>query len=216
MKTAILIGATGLIGSHLLDKLLQVKEYSKLLVFVRRSTNIRHTKLEEHIIDFDKPDMYADKIQGEDLFCCFGTTIKQAGSQEDFTKIDMEYPLQFAKIALKNGAQNFSIVSSIGANADSSNFYLRTKGKCEDLIRQIPFTSISIFRPSFLLGKKPEFRLGKRIAMILAKIFSFLLFGKFRRYRAIEADQVAKAMLDVMHEPVPGVKIYESDEIQNI
>ena len=176
-KTAILIGSTGLTGSHLMKILLNSDIYDKTICFVRRETKISHPKLVQHIVDFDDVDSYKDYMEGNDMFCCLGTTIKKAGSQEAFKKVDLTYPLQFAKVAAVNGIKQFSIISAIGANPESSNFYLRIKGKCEEELRKLPFQSISIFRPSLLEGNRKEFRFGEKALSFAMKILSIFLIG---------------------------------------
>jgi len=213
MKTAILIGATGLTGSILLKIILDGNEYSKVVIFVRRDTNIRHPKLEQHIIDFDNFESYTDLIKGDDLYCCLGTTIKKAGSQKAFSKIDMEYPVLFAQAGQQNGVKSFSIISSIGSNSKSSNFYLRTKGLCEDSICEIPYESIFVYRPSILDGNRLESRIGEKLGLYLIRILSFLLIGKLRKYKAIKVERLAKAMYNNAQRNISGINIYESDMI---
>ncbi len=132
MKTALMIGSTGLIGSHLLELLLHSNDYEKVITFVKRDTGIKHPKLTQHIIDFDKPETYKDSIIGDDFFCTIGTTIKKAGSKAAFRKVDFEYPQQFASFATENKVKQFLIVSSLGADLNSGNFYL-SKSRSKNL-----------------------------------------------------------------------------------
>jgi len=213
-KTAIILGASGLVGSSLLNLLLENDIYKEVIAFVRKDLSITHPKLTVHIIDFNKPDTFLHLVKCDDLFCCLGTTIKQAGSQEAFRRVDYYYPAMFAEIAEKNGAMQYLLVSSIGANAASSTFYLRTKGECENAVRDSGISFVSVFRPSFLMGDRKEFRLGEKLSLPFLKLFSFLLVGKLRKYRAIKASQVAKAMMLVAQDPQPGFTVYESDKIQ--
>ncbi len=215
-KTAILLGASGLVGSFLLNRLIESDAYSKIIIFVRSSLNINHPKLKEYVVDFDDTASYEELVKGDDLFCCLGTTIDKAGSQEAFRKVDYEYPVSFAQIAVKNGVKQYLLVSSIGADSGSSIFYLRTKGECEEGILRSGIASASVFRPASLSGNRKEFRLGERLSLPILKLFSFLLVGKLRKYRPIEAAQVAKAMCEVAQHPKAGFTIYESDEIQRI
>lgn len=163
MKTALIIGSTGLIGSHLLELLLESREYEKVITFVKRDSGIQHPKLAQHIIDFDKPETYKELVVGDDFFCTIGTTIKNAGSKDAFRKVDFEYPKQFAAFALQNKIKQFLIVSSLGADANSGNFYLKTKGEIQDFLKDCNFESVSVFQPSLLLGNRTEFRLGEKI-----------------------------------------------------
>lgn len=213
-KTAILLGASGLVGSFLLDILLNSEEYRSVIIFVRKEIGLKHSKLTEHIIDFDQLDKYADLVQGDDLFCCLGTTIKQAKTREAFKLVDYYYPLKFAELAKKNGVTQFLMVTSIGANDTSSVFYLKTKGECEEAIKKLNLSSTSIFRPSSLLGPRKVVRPQERIGEIVMKVFSFCLIGKLKKYRPIQAQRVAEAMSIVAQSPKQGFTIYESDQIQ--
>lgn len=213
-KTAILLGASGLVGSFLLDILLNSEEYRSVIIFVRKEIGLKHSKLTEYIIDFDQLDKYADLVQADDLFCCLGTTIKQAKTREAFKLVDYYYPLKFAELAKKNGVTQFLMVTSIGANDTSSVFYLKTKGECEEAIKKLNLSSTSIFRPSSLLGPRKVVRPQERIGEIVMKVFSFCLIGKLRKYRPIQAQRVAEAMSIVAQSPKQGFTIYESDQIQ--
>ncbi|HEX7356077.1 MAG TPA: NAD(P)H-binding protein [Ignavibacteriaceae bacterium] len=151
MKTAIIIGATGLVGSELTKKLLIDNRYDKVKVFVRRTTGISNTKIEEHIVDFDKIDTWKNHITGDELYSALGTTIKKAGSKEVQYKIDFDYQYITAKLASENGVQKYLLVSSIGANSKSKNFYLNMKGNLDNAVQLFPFDQILIFRPSILV-----------------------------------------------------------------
>lgn len=215
-KTALVIGSTGLIGSQLVDLLLASEHYEKVLIFVKRDSGKSHLKLEQHIINFDATETYQHLVKGDDLFCTIGTTIKKAGSQSAFRKVDYEYPIAFSKIAKTNNIKQFLIVSSLGANKDSNNFYLKTKGEMEAELAKANFETTVIVRPSLLLGQRSEFRLGEKIGASFSKGFSFLLFGKLKKYRPIESSTVAKAMHLLAQSTKKGYMIYESDELQNI
>jgi uncharacterized protein YbjT (DUF2867 family) len=216
MKTALVIGSTGLIGSQLVDLLVTSEHYEKVLIFVKRDSGKLHPKLEQHIINFDAPEAYQHLVKGDDLFCTIGTTIKKAGSQSAFRKVDYEYPIGFSKIAKTNNIKQFLIVSSLGANKDSNNFYLKTKGEMEAALAKANFETTVIVRPSLLLGHRSEFRLGEKIGVFLSKGFSFLLFGSLKKYRPIESATVARALYLLAQYNVKGYTIYESDELQNI
>lgn len=216
MKTALMIGSTGLIGSHLLELLLHSNDYEKVITFVKRDTGIKHPKLTQHIVDFDKPETYKDSIIGDDFFCTIGTTIKKAGSKAAFRKVDFEYPQQFASFATENKVKQFLIVSSLGADLNSGNFYLKTKGEIEAILRDSSFESVSVLQPSLLLGNRTEFRLGEKIGAIFMKSFSFLFLGKLKKYKPIESNAVAKVLLKVAQRNDKGFKKYESDTIQLI
>ncbi|UFH36931.1 NAD(P)H-binding protein [Flavobacterium acetivorans] len=181
MKTALIIGSTGLIGSQLLNLLLESKDYNKVITFVKRDSGKQHPKLSQHIIDFDQPESYQELIVGDDFFCTIGTTIKKAGTKEAFKKVDFEYPQQFASFASKNKVKNFLLISSLGADETSGNFYLKTKGEIENVLKNSDFESVSILRPSLLLGNRQEFRLGERVAGIFMRTLSFLFFWKTKK-----------------------------------
>lgn len=216
MKTALIIGSTGLIGSQLLQLLLESDQYSKVITFVKRDVGIQHPKLKQHIIDFDKPESYQDLVEGDDFFCTIGTTINKAGSKEAFRKVDFEYPEQFAKIAEEKKIKQFLIISSLGADATSSNFYLKTKGEIENFLKASTLEKVSILRPSLLLGNRTEFRFGEKVGAFFMKIFSFLFIGKLKKYKPIESAIVTKALFAIAQQNNKGFTIYESDWIQEI
>ncbi|MFQ3173327.1 MAG: hypothetical protein ACI8W0_000417 [Flavobacterium sp.] len=216
MKTALIIGSTGLIGSHLVELLLGSDDYEKVVTFSKRDTGIKHAKLTQHIIDFDKPETYKDLVDGDDFFCIIGTTIKKAGSKEAFRKVDFEYPSQFATFALQNKVKQFLIISSLGADANSGNFYLKTKGEIQAFLKNCNFESVAVLQPSLLLGNRNEYRLGEKAGAFVMKAFSFLLLGKLKKYKPIESTAVAKALLKIAQRNDKGFKIYESDTIQEI
>ena len=208
MKTALLLGATGLVGGHLLEQLLGDTRYDTVIALNRRPLDQQHPKLRAEIIDFDHPD--PAKIRGDDLFCALGTTLRKAGSKEAQYRIDCSYPYEIGKIARQNGAKQYLLVSSLGADAQSSNFYLRTKGDLEEKIKSLEFKTFVSARPSFLLGDRGEFRLGERLGIALARLFNPLIP---RKYRAIQARQVAAALIALANAGLYGVQIVESDEL---
>lgn len=216
MKTALIIGSTGLIGSQLLNLLLDSNDYLKVITFVKRDTGIKHPKLTQHIIDFDKPETYKELVVGDDFFCIIGTTIKKAGSKKAFRKVDFEYPRQFAAFALQNKVQKYFIISSLDADANSGNFYLKTKGEIQDFLKDCNFESVTVLQPSLLLGNRTEFRLGEKVGAFFMKTLSFLFFGNLKKYKPIESETVAKALLKIAQTNNKGFKIYESDAIQEI
>ncbi len=213
-KTAIIVGSTGLTGGYLLEMLLNSDEYTHVISFVRKKSNSSHPKLKEHEIDFDNPTSYIELIKGDNLFCCLGTTIKKAGSQTAFEKVDLIYPLEFARIGCQNGVKQFLIISALGADSKSGNFYIRTKGGMEDALKQMKFQSIAIFRPSLLLGDRKEFRLGEVVGSFLMRALSFLFIGRFKKYKAIKSKIVAKAIFQTSLQNNTGIQIFESDEIR--
>ncbi|MFZ5939640.1 MAG: NAD(P)H-binding protein [Bacteroidota bacterium] len=213
--TAILFGATGAVGSQLLRQLLQEKRYDRIVVFARRSPGITHPALEINIDPLDDPERIADRIQGDHLFCCLGTTSKKAGSKEAFRKVDLDLPVALAAIASRNGVGTFVVISSIGAGESAKGFYLRTKSRMEEGVKQYSFKNLAIVRPSLLLGERNEFRFGEFIGAGLNIVFSPLLRGRLKKFRGIRTETVARAMITIANTG-NGYRVYESDELQDL
>ncbi|TJY40908.1 oxidoreductase [Cohnella pontilimi] len=215
-KTALIMGASGLVGGALLQILLDAPEYERVKALVRRPLGIRHDKLNEVIVNFDALNDDVDQFQVEDVFSCLGTTIKKARTREAMNRIDYEYPLEAARLAKSKGVQRFLVVSSMNANPESAIWYSRMKGSLERDLRRLELPSLHLFRPSLLLGDRDEFRLGERVAAFLVPRLSFLLVGGLRKYRAIEGVVVARAMYHAAQLPDKGTRIYLSDEIERM
>jgi uncharacterized protein YbjT (DUF2867 family) len=211
-RTALLFGATGLVGGCLLDALIHDDRYNKITVFTRKSLQTISPKVEEVITDFRDLNLLGSRMNDGDWFCCIGTTIKKAGTRERFRYVDFGIPVALAEIAAKKLTGHFIVVSSVGANAESSNFYLRTKGEMEQsLIRLLKNTIIAV-RPSMLLGKRPEIRFGEEAGKRIMKIVGPLMVGRLSRYKGIEASDVARAMIELA---VKGTdqQVIESEEL---
>lgn len=208
MKTALIIGGTGLIGKQLTHLLLGDKRYSKVTLLVRQPMNLIHQKMEQVQFDFDHPD--EKQIVADDIYCCLGTTKSNAGSKAAFYKIDFEYVTRIAAIAHKNGVKRFALVSSMGADKNSFFYYNKVKGLVEEAISDTGFEGCFIFRPSLLLGHRSEFRFGESFAKLMFRVFSFLVPKK---YKPIEGSKVAKAMVDITNSDLKGLHIFESDII---
>ncbi|HMN50323.1 MAG TPA: NAD(P)H-binding protein [Ignavibacteriaceae bacterium] len=216
MKTAIVIGATGLVGNHITKKLLDDARYHKVKVFVRRSLNYEHPKLEEHIVNFDEIETWKEKLTGDELYSALGTTIKKAGSKENQYKIDFTYQYETAEVASQNGVQKYLLVSSAGANSKSSNFYLRMKGTLDEKVEQLNFEMIRIFRPSILAGERSEKRMAESFGIKIAGIVTKFI-PALKKYRPIDAEIVAAAMIKSANESqVEFFKIYQPEEIFEI
>lgn len=238
-RTAIILGASGLVGSEVLKQLLADKDnseeiaqgsfssrvnsnkvpgqvFEKIKIFVRKPIAIKHPNLEQIIVDFDTIGNYSNSIKGDVIFCCIGTTIATAGSKEAFIKVDHTYPLEFAKIAKQNGVETFLLVSSIGADKTASNFYLKVKGDIEFSLEKLKFDSLIILRPSMLLGDRKESRFGESAGKIFMKLFSFAFIGKLKKYKAIQAAAVAKAMIRLSKMKIKGSAVFPSDQLQQI
>ncbi|ARK29575.1 NAD-dependent epimerase/dehydratase family protein [Halalkalibacter krulwichiae] len=215
-KTALLIGATGLIGSHLLQILLAEPTYKKIIVFTRKSIQTTHPKLEEHVLDFDRLEDHfrTINIPIDDVFSCLGTTIKKARTKETMRKIDVDYPLKVAKWTKQLGANHFLLVSALNANAQSKIFYSKIKGELEEKVTRIGFQTVSIFRPSLLLGSRTEFRLGEKAGAMMYSLLPFLFIGSLKKYKAIAGETVALAMCKTANNPQKGIFVIPSHKIE--
>lgn len=215
-KTAIIFGASGLIGGELIRQIIGNPYYSSVILAVRTPLNILHEKLREvSLVDFEQIDLSRYSLSNIHVFCCLGTTIKKAGTQASFRKVDYELPVKIATWARAHGIETMLAISSIGAKKGTGNFYLHTKGEMEDALLTLKFKKLHILRPSLLLGERKEFRLAEELTKPIAKLFSFFLFGKLKKYRAIEAKKVAKAMITLAISGISDV-IIESDKIQEL
>ena len=213
MRAAIVIGATGLTGSSLVEQLCENDEYVSVTVIARRKPTFTHPKLEVKIRDFDRLEEQDIEFAHE-LYCCLGTTIKKAGSRKVFEKVDFEYPLAIASLAKKRGIPHFLVITAMGANESSPFYYNRVKGKLEHDLMELGLQQLSIIRPSLLVGERNEFRLGEKVGEKVLKLAKPFLMGPLKRSRAIEATQVAKAMMIIaLHGKQQPVTIYPSHEL---
>ena len=192
-KTALIIGATGLTGSSLVQQLLENKNFTTVKIFTRRSLGINHPKLEEHLVDFDQINDWQDQLTGDVLFSAMGTTIRKAGSKAAQYTIDYTYQFNTAMAAANNGVKTYCLVSSAGANSESSVFYSRMKGELDEAVQELGFKHTFIFRPSILAGDRKEKRVGERIGLVLARIFTRI--PGLRKYKPIPGATVAEAMI---------------------
>ncbi|PRY13682.1 uncharacterized protein YbjT (DUF2867 family) [Pontibacter ummariensis] len=213
VRDALIVGASGLVGSHLLTLLLKSERYSQVISVGRRELPLIHPKLEQKVVDFDNLKQYAADLVADDVYCCLGTTIKKAGSKETFYKVDHTYVVQLAEITAEKGASQFLVVSAMGADAKSLFFYNQVKGEMERDVQAQPFTAVHIFRPSLLLGEREEHRTGEEIAAKVMKPLSGLMIGPLEKYKPVEAEAVAQAMLFAARQNQQGVHVYPSDEI---
>jgi uncharacterized protein YbjT (DUF2867 family) len=202
-----LLGATGLVGRNCLELLVGDRAFERIVVVARRRFGeATAPRVEGHLINFDELEAHADIFAVDQLMCAIGTTIKTAGSKERFRAVDYDIPLAAARMALKKGARHFLLVSSIGATASSRFFYLRVKGELEDALRTLGFRSVTIVRPSVLLGERGDVRFGEE----LAKRFGSLVPGK---WKPVQARDVAQVLVRAAKEDEPGMRILESNEI---
>ena len=215
-KTALLLGGSGLIGRHCLNYLLNDEHYNQVMTLVRRPLLVEHPKLVQHQVNFSQLQDFKKMIQANDVYCCLGTTIKKAGSKEAFYEVDFRYPTEIAELSIANGAEHFLLVSAIGANPRSSIFYNRVKGEVEQAIVQYGFKRVTIFRPSLLLGKRPEWRLSEEFWKKFFRWFSFAFKGRLKKYQPIRGKAVAYAMVEVAKESADRKQVVESHHIQAI
>ncbi|MEN0054455.1 MAG: NAD(P)H-binding protein [Mucilaginibacter sp.] len=213
---AIIAGSSGLIGSKLLDILLQEAFYDEVLILVRKELPLKHHKLTQLVVDFNRLDTNKDHLTGHALFCCLGTTKAKTPDKAVYRAIDHDYPLQLAQFAHQNGMEQYHLVSSIGANAASSAFYLKTKGETENDLQKVGLPALYIYRPSLLTGDRQEKRVMEKIITALYIIINPLLFGGLKKYRSIPAATVAAAMCRQSIQNTKGLFIYESDKIKQL
>ncbi|WP_299700152.1 NAD(P)H-binding protein [uncultured Pontibacter sp.] len=214
MKTALVIGATGLVGTQLVKQLLADNRFSKVIVFGRSSLGIADTKLEEHLINFDKPEDWQHLVKGDVFFSTLGTTLKQAGGHNEQYKVDYHYQYKFAEAAAQNGIPSYVLVSSSGASPDSLIFYSRMKGALEEAVKKLDFKSISIIQPGLLHGDRKEERFGEEAAY---KVMHFLdKVGIAGKYKPYEDKVVAQAMINAGIAAEPGVHTYTLNQVFNL
>ena len=214
-QTAVVIGSTGLIGSQVLQLLLEDPAFSTVRILVRSPVSISHPKLDVQLVDFNNYIDIKEKISsGHSIFCCIGTTqSKVKGDKQAYRKVDFDIPVNTANAGIENGFKKYLIVSSVGANAASRNFYLQLKGSVEDAIAKLAFESIHIFRPSLLLGDRKESRPAEKFAQGGMQLLSFVFLGPLKKYRAIQSSDVAKAMVAAAKEGTKGVKVHHYGEM---
>ncbi|MFQ6047078.1 MAG: oxidoreductase [Gemmatimonadales bacterium] len=212
-KSALVAGATGLVGSACLTEVLASPHYREVTALVRRPIGLSHPKLTECLVDFERLESDDPSLQGDDVFCCLGTTMKAAGSKDAFRRVDYDYPLALARTTRGRGAQQFVLVSSMGAKPRSLSFYLRVKGELEEALRRLGFTSLVILRPSLLLGTRQDRRLGETLAQLAGRVLAPLVWGSLAKYRPVSAGSVAKVMVEAANLGLYGVHVIESDRI---
>jgi uncharacterized protein YbjT (DUF2867 family) len=215
-KSCLIAGASGLTGSALVEWLLKDNYYGEIKLLVRKKLSFNDARIKQIEVDYAQLENYSEQLKADDVYCTLGTTIKKAGSQATFKKVDYEYPLQLGKIAKQNNAQKFLIVTAIGSDADSPIFYNKVKGETERDLKALNLPQLYIFRPSLLTGNRKEKRAGEKAAIVASAFFNHLLFGPLKKYRSIHASTVAFAMKYVARFFNNEFHIFESDEIQEI
>ena len=212
-KTALIIGATGLVGGACLARLLTEDSFEKVVALTRTPLVVKHNKLFNAVVDFNRPASYSEYCVGDVLFSAMGTTIGKAGSKEAFFKVDYTYPFEVAKEAKQNGVETHVLVSSLGADADSSIFYSQVKGKLERDISLLDFTTNIIIQPSILLGDRKESRPMERIGQSFVQKCSFLFVGPLAQYKGVKAETVANAMIALANGNNKGKLVVENREL---
>lgn len=211
MRTAIVAGASGLIGKELVQKLIKSDQYRLIYSIVRKKSGISHEKIKEFVIDFEKIDQLKFDGPIDDVFCTLGTTMKQAGSRSNFKKVDYEYVVALANLGKQSGATKFLVISSMGADPKSSVFYSQVKGMTEEALKNIGFKQLVIFRPSLLLGERSESRIAEKVSGLMMNTLNFLIPIN---YKAIKAEIVANSMLIMALKSTGKVSIVKSGEMQ--
>ena len=215
MKTALLFGSSGLIGSNLLDNLINNNNYNKIKIFVRKLPSINNSKVEVIKTDFLDLDTLKEKLTGDDCFFCIGTTHKDTPDKNEYRRLEYDLPVQLAKIAKFNSISNFIYVSSIGANSKASSTYLKNKGQAEEELKKIGFSNLSIIQPSFLVGNRKAFRISEALGIPVMKFLSLFFLGGFKKYTPINVEIVVKAMIKIASENY-NEQTYLSDRLQEL
>lgn len=214
-KTAILLGASGAVGKELLELLVNDERYDTIKLFSRCKSDITHSKIEDHVVDMFELDKYRDDFTADEVFCCIGTTKAKTPDRETYHKIDYGVPNEAAMLAKANGINTFIVISAIGANANSSIFYNRTKGQMQDAVLKQNITNTHILQPSLIVADRKETRIMEKAAQGFMWLINPLLFGSAAKYRSIKAKTIAKAMLWLANNNYPDVML-TSDEIQKL
>ena len=214
-KTAAIIGVTGLTGGYLYEQLKQDKDFNSIRLLVRRPMQKDDARTEIKLVDFNDAESVMLAIDGSDIvFCAVGTTNKKVkGDKEAYRKVDYDIPVRAARYCKMRGCETFVLVSAVGANSKSGNFYLKLKGEVENAVKEIGLRSVHIMRPSMLLGDRKESRFGEKIGKAVMKVTSFLLPAK---YKPVQARDVAKAMIAAAKENREGFFVYEYNEIKQL
>ncbi|SFL67464.1 hypothetical protein SAMN03159341_108169 [Paenibacillus sp. 1_12] len=216
-RTAIVAGASGLIGTELVACLMNEPSYERVVILVRKPIHIVHPKCIQVITNYEQLEDEIKAYMAEsDLFCCLGTTIKKAGTKEQFRKVDLEYPMRLGKLAKTYHAAYFGIVTALGANAQSSIFYSQVKGQVEADLEQLQLPALHLFRPSLLLGERSDVRTGERIGAVLSVAVTPLLIGGLQKYKPIHVKTVAKAMLHTALLGNRGIHRYQYEQIEEL
>jgi uncharacterized protein YbjT (DUF2867 family) len=215
-KRALLIGATGATGRSLLGQLIDHDDYEFIHILHYRATSLDdHAKVTEHVLSFESlADFHLEDV--DDVFCCIGTTIKKAGSQEAFKKVDKDYVVELGKWAKANQVKGFHVISYLGADKDSSIFYNRVKGEMEAALKEMNLRSLYIYHPPLLKAKRNEFRLGEKLGDLFLSLLAPLMLGGMKKHRPLPVEKLALAMLEHALEDQKGIHIVSSEEMQDL
>jgi|TARA_X000000950_G_scaffold137930_1_gene171165 uncharacterized protein YbjT (DUF2867 family) len=215
VKIALLFGASGLVGSHLLNQLISNNNYSKIKLFVRSAIDLNEPKIEIIQTDFNNLENHREDIKGDDCFFCIGTTKKNSPDKNEYKRVELEVPKQIAQIAKSNFVNSFVFVSSGYADPKSSGDYLKFKGEVEEELKKLNFPKLGVMRPSFLLGDRKEKRVGEKIGIFIFKLISPLLLGPLKKMKPIHSEIVARSMIKVANEDLQK-NTFESNEIMEL
>ncbi|MFC5285389.1 nucleoside-diphosphate sugar epimerase [Pedobacter alpinus] len=215
-EKVILLGASGLIGSYLLPLLLNSDAFEEVNVFVRKRLEMSHPKLKQTLTDFNNLNQLDKDITASQIFCCLGSTKSKTPNTKDYRKVDYDIPLHFAKQGIVSGLKRYHLVSSLGANSKSNNFYTKLKGEIENAIKALPIEEINIYQPSFLRGEREENRPLEKLMLPIMSLVDLVLVGPLQKYKSIEAEDVAKAMFNESIKNKRGIFVHNSEQIKKL
>ncbi|MBU3144909.1 NAD(P)H-binding protein [Clostridium sp. CF012] len=215
-KSALVLGASGLVGQDLTKMLIDSSEYNEVTLLVRKKLNIESEKIHQEIVDFNSLEKYRLLFDVDSVFCCLGTTIKIAKTKENFKKVDLEYPITSAQITKGSGKGRFFVISAFGSNEKSKIFYNSVKGTLERRLKDMNLDSLHIFRPSILMGDRKDFRLGERVTLALCKVLPFVFIGKLKKYKPTKTTALAEAMYKASLNNNKGNCVHEPEDIYKL
>jgi uncharacterized protein YbjT (DUF2867 family) len=212
-KSALVLGASGLVGQDLTKILTDSSEYNEITLLLRKKLDIDSENIHQEIVDFDNLEKYHSLFNVDSVFCCLGTTIKIAKTKDNFMKVDLEYPVTSAQITKQSGKGRFFVISAMGSDEKSKIFYNSVKGLLERKLKELNLNSLHIFRPSILMGDRKEFRLGESITLALCKVLPFVFIGVLKKYKPTKTTNLAFAMYKASLSDNKGTFVHEPEEI---
>ncbi len=214
MKTALILGSSGLTGSFILEKLIIDTDFDKIILVNRKETGIINPKIQEIITDFKDEINFISVAKIDSIFSCLGTTRKKTPDLSQYREIEIEIPCKIAKLAMEKGLQSFHFISSVGASSKSSNFYLKIKGEAEEKLASLKIPHLHIYRPSLLIGPRKENRLTEKIFMFTMPIFNPFMLGSAVKYKTMQIENLSKSMIEMDRKVTNGqVEIHEYESI---